>query len=805
MKTKLSPVVLMRVALGVIGLLFATACGSTGNGCCTTQPIPGGFPQAHRFDNAMQVRVSNTGIDFMENNFDKLVSTLVPGGLAFDIPPTGCSTNQRVCCPNQTCSIDMDITKVTITPTPQSTAQLNIRANVKTKTPIKFEQKILIAWINCNVTFDSKASGKPDLGLSADIDFVVDPTNNNKLKINTGNAKIVDFESGDVSITGGVSCTIASWFKSLFIGQIESQMSGTVATTVNNMLKDLPLGQESRMDMGSFMQAFSPRTSGIMDYMIWAGGYAQSQNQGMSIGVMGGFRAAKHNNCVPNCEKAGASCQPPQKVAISRSKSFEGNTRPDGKPFHVGIGIHTKTLDQAAYGMYSSGGLCLDVGTETVSQLSSAMFGLLVPSMNALTGGKNVPMLLAVRPRKPPTVELGKGTYHKDKDGNVVIDEPLLKIKAKDFAADVYVQLDERFVRLFTVVGDLEVPALLFPDADGKIQIILGSLTKSLTNITIENDDLITEDPKSLAALFPTILGLAASFLGSGLAPIELPAFSGIELKLADGAISATDNQTMLAIFANLAMVKTTSEDGYTYDQQPRAQTSASIIRLDLPTTAAFRVSPTFDAAAGPAVELALGATLPQDLARQPLEFSVRVDGGFWRPFTTARRLTLRDPLFWLQGHHTVEVMARVVGQPMTLDPTPVKLPLIIDTVPPQLRLIPTTDGVRAEVHDLVTPAEQLELSWSVNGEAFGDFSHRRALTLPVGTPVAIRVKDGAGNVASAGLPAGSVLAGVGVEPDDSAGGCAVAAAGDERAPVFGLLLLVALGAIFGLRRRNGA
>ncbi len=180
------------------------------------------------------------------------------------------------------------------------------------------------------------------------------------------------------------------------------------------------------------------------------------------------------------------------------------------------------------------------------------------------------------------------------------------------------------------------------------------------------------------------------------------------------------------------------------------------------------------------------------------------MDGGFWRPFTTARRLTLRDPLFWLQGHHTVEVMARVVGQPMTLDPTPVKLPLIIDTVPPQLRLVPTTSGVRAEVYDLVTPAEQLELSWSVDGKAFGDFSHQRALTLPVGTPVAIRVKDAAGNVASAGLPAGSVLAGVGVEPDDSsAGGCAVASAGDERAPVFGLLLLVALAAIFGLRRRG--
>lgn len=755
----------------------------------------------------MQVRVSNTGIDFMETNFKSLVTTLVPGGLNFTIPPTGCSSDQRVCCPNLTCPISMDINKVTITPTPKSTAKLDLRAKVKTGSPILFEQKILIAWISCNVTFDSAASGKPDLGLLADVDFVVDANNNNKLKIVTGNSQLQDFESGDITISGGVSCTIVNWLKSLFVSTIESQMMSTVDDTIAKMLKDLPLGQESRFDMASFMSAFSPRTVGVMDYMMWAGGYAAAENQGMSLGVMGGFRAAKHNNCVPDCEKAGATCTPPQKVAISRSTAFAGNTRPDGKPFDVGIGVHAKTLDVAAYAMYSSGGLCLDVSTDTVSQLSSAMFGLLVPSMNSLTGGANVPMMLSVRPRKPPSVELGKGTYHKDKDGTVVIDDPLIKIKAKDFAADIYVLLDERFVRLFTVVGDLEVPALLYPDATGKLQIILGSLTKSLSNIKIENNDLITEDPKNLAQLFPTILGLAASFLSSGFDPIELPSLSGIKLDLSNGAITTTDSQQMLAIFADLALATNTAGDPYPYDDRGRVQTFASVERIEVPPTAAFAVGPAFDPAGGPAVHLALAAALPRASAGKPVEYSYRVDGGFFTPFTDGARLTIRDPLLWLQGRHTVEVMARVAGEPMTLDPTPVKLPVLIDTVPPTVRLIPTPGGVRAEVVDLVTPPEGLRLSWSVGGAAFGSWSadaDARGLTLPRGTAVAVRVRDEVGNVSSAGLPVGSVLAGLAAEPGDAdAGGCAVSAAADKRGPALGLLWGLALGLLLVTGRRR--
>jgi len=783
-KERVSPAVLWRLGLATGLLVIASACGSTG-GCqgCATDPIPGGFNQQHRFDNAMQVRLSSSGIDFMEQNFESLVSTLVPGGLSFTIPPTGCSGSQKVCCDTSKppCDIAIDITNVQITPTPKSTAKLDLRAKIKTTNPINFAIKLL--WtIDCNATYDSGKSGQPDLGLHADIDLVVDPNDSNKLKISRGNTQVSDFDSGDIDISGGIDCTIADWFKSLFKGQIESQLMSAVDDTVDAMLKDLPMGQEGRFDVASFMSSFSPRTTGVMDYLLWAGGYAEAENAGMSVGVMGGFRASKHNPCVPDCEAAGASCSPPPKAAIPRSQVFRGNTRPQGDSFDVGIGVHREALDLAAYGLYSSGGLCLDVTTQTVSQLSSSMFALLVPSLNVLTSGNNVPMMLAIRPRKPPTVTLGKGTYHQDSSGNVVIDDPLLKIAAKDFAADVYIQLEERFVRVFTIVGDLEVPALLYPDSDGKLQPILGDLTKALTNITVENADLISEDPKTLASLFPTLMGLAASFLAGGFQPIELPAIQGLQLQLGPGSITTSDAEQVLAIFANLAMVQNTKGpfDGEGID----VDTEASIDGLELPD----HPGPGIDPSGGPAVTLRLGARLPPALQGKPVEYSFRVDGGFYRPFTDSTRVVVRDPLLWLEGQHSIEVVARIKDAPRTLDPTPVKLSLTVDRVPPTVRLVPTATGVRAEARDAVTPRGAIELSWSVDGKPFGPFGDTRELSLPAGTPVVVKARDRSGNVAMT-----SRIAGVLVVDRDEQGGCSVSGGAAKPLGLIGLVALLAL------------
>jgi MYXO-CTERM domain-containing protein len=177
------------------------------------------------------------------------------------------------------------------------------------------------------------------------------------------------------------------------------------------------------------------------------------------------------------------------------------------------------------------------------------------------------------------------------------------------------------------------------------------------------------------------------------------------------------------------------------------------------------------------------------------VEYAYRVDGGFLHPFRRGERLVVTDPLLWLQGRHTVEVVARTQDAPGTLDPTPARVELTIDTVPPAVRLIPTADGVRAEVQDAVTPADQVQLSWSLDGgRTFGPFGQTRRVEVPEGTDVAVKARDVAGNVAM-----DSLISGVVIVEDQAQGGCSVGSPASPALPVLGLLALLGL---ITLRRR---
>ncbi|MCC6748450.1 MAG: hypothetical protein IT371_12375 [Deltaproteobacteria bacterium] len=769
---------LWRLAGGIAVLATAAACGSSGCQGCSTQPIPGGFPHAARFDNAMQVRVTPTALRFVESNFNTLLTKLVPGGLSFDIPPTGCtSDDQKLCCGGAKCTATATLDKVSLTPSAPHNLDLAIQARIKTN-KIQYEKKVL-TWFTCDVTLDSAKSDPPAVTLAANVQFSTQFMDGYKLNITRTSSEIRDFQCGDIEITGAWYCTVADWLCPLFRGSIETQLKGTIEKAVDGLLSGLPKGQEGRVDLASFLARFSPATSGQLDFLLWGGGYSEAEQGGLSLGVLGGFRAPTHNPCVPRCEGPGAKCAAPPKPTIPRSTTFRGNVRPDGKDFDVGIGVHQQSLIQAAYAVFDSGTLCLDVGTKSVEQLTSDLFGLLVPSLAALTAGKSVPMVLAVRPRQPPTVSLGKGTSHKDPTGKTVIDDPLLTITAKEFGLDIYALLEDRPVRIFTVLGDLTVPVLLTVDANGALQPVLGDLTKAFTNIQIENSELVSESPGQLAKLFPTVVSLAANFLASGFDPIKLPEVQGISLLLDEGSITSTDAQQVLSIFGKLSLLKVVTGGTTASAPAPRLETEVALEEVLLPETRAFSVAERRGTDRPPTAILRLGARRPAG-AEGPVEWTYRVDGGFFRPFVQSSRLEVEDPAFWLQGRHRVEVVARLVGRPFTADLTPVAVELQIDTVAPKVALERTATGVRASGRDEVSPAAALEYSFRVGGGTFSPFGARASLEVAPGTPVEVRVRDRAGNVSQAAAPLGLVdhpAVAPGTSPEaPSSGGCAVGA-----------------------------
>src|SRR5687768_3166355 len=101
-----------RVVEVVAALALFGAC--SGDGCSCMTDIPGGFPPGERVDNAVQLRVSESGLTFLENNASGLAADALGGEVInFAVPPS-CGGDPRVCCgyPLGYCSLDFDLERL---------------------------------------------------------------------------------------------------------------------------------------------------------------------------------------------------------------------------------------------------------------------------------------------------------------------------------------------------------------------------------------------------------------------------------------------------------------------------------------------------------------------------------------------------------------------------------------------------------------------------------------------------------------------------------------------------------------------
>jgi hypothetical protein len=426
---------------------------------------------------------------------------------------------------------------------------------------------------------------------------------------------------------------------------------------------------------------------------------------------------------------------------------FEGAATP-GAPFHVGLSLSAGFLDTALWSAHQAGALCLRLSTANVGLLDTGLFRTLLPSLGALAtrDGKDAPMMVVLRPARPPTAAIGAGTLdpvtHRPR-------APLLTLTLDDLGLDFYALLDDRFVRLFTLTADVALPLGLAFEGCDRVVPVLGDTSMLVRDVRASNSELLAEDPQVLAELLPAVLALAEPALAGALPGFTLPPVGGFALAVSEAKgvtpIAGTAGFSHLGLFARLlpagascAVTAPKLEARLLEGRMPRHED----MRLDghhrLPV---------------PEAVLAVSAS---GKAGTP-EFAVRVDDGLWSPFRPAAAdgtITVAHPRFVLQGLHAIEVRARVAEDPQGLG-APVRVGFVSDYDPPTLALTPEPprDRLAVVAHDAVTPRAALSFAYRVGQGAFGAFGAEREISLSAVAAqggVGVRVRDELGNVAEA-------------------------------------------------------
>ena len=809
-------------------LLFIFACSGGGScgGCeaCGITPIPEGFPLAQRIDNSAQVRLTESGIGFIEDNIDQIVTIFLPDGLDFPIDEQEIDAGITITiCRGGGCQAHIEIDSLEVVPTDPNILRAHLRLILDSRNAAGERS----AWPGtCDIDIDTRRDSRPYIGMDVDIRVQgVDgarPARGGYTEMIVENIALTegeDIENDDIDISGGFlgSCGLLNlgFLKGFILGLVQDQLSGAIdgalgdnlcttqgefgcptGTTADGAADDpdavcryddgvcasILLGLDGQGDLGgTLIGGFSPGTHAHAQILLASGGDGEAVNNGMSLFFFGGFMGTSpdfsetpaHNACVPVVE-------PPPLPVIPRVEAFRGNVIPGtSTETHVGIGVAEQYLDYALYGLFDSGALCIGAGTRLSQQLSTGLLSAAIMSVPDLTYPNGASAVtIAVRPQQPPDVTLGAG-------GGA---DPILQIAMPQTQMDFYVWSTERYVRFMTFQTDLNIGVDLTVEAG---EIVPNIVYVNSDNPVVTNSELLEEDPGLLANTISTIIGSFASMLGSSISPFALPDIMGFELQVPEGGLTSVNDggENFLGIFANLAIA------GAAPLTMP-TETSLEVTDLELDRESMHPAH--WGEGDGNAVWLSFAGS---GINAVEYEYSYRIDGTAWSLWTTDERIQINDDILLLQARHTIEARSRVVGEPATMDPTPARVELLVDILPPRINVGRTVEGVEIDATDLITPADRLEYRYFVDG-VWSAWTDERIHDLATDAHDArVEVRDESGNVGSAQV---ALIRGL---PNTAGGdGCGCRAAGDDsRAPIGLLAMLGAFGAILFRRRRRNA
>ncbi|HEY1546471.1 MAG TPA: hypothetical protein VGG28_01560, partial [Kofleriaceae bacterium] len=567
--------------------------------------------------------------------------------------------------------------------------------------------------------------------------------------------------------------------------------------------------------VGALLSGISPNTTALLETRLVPGGYAKLEGGGMDLGVITGLNsdidpttrtgtradgvpfASEPNLCVPPLPIPTYNLPTIARSALGNGSPYtmlaagdftsanDGSTPPDIK-----MGISQTTLNLAGHHLVTSGAMCLDIGTQTISELNVGVISVLVPSLSDLEDSTgNDPLLLVTRPQRALTFTVGDNTMA----------SPALTIGMSHFDVDFYAYLYERYVRVFTLDLTLNVGVLLdFTTTNGAttIQPMITGVDASDVTLTVLNSEFVKESPQQLQMVLPSVFNLVTPLLNN-IPAINVPSFAGFSLSNLSIQKVMTSQDTFLALFGDLG-----AGFGPTKGPQPPSTGTARYVGVTTPAPAAVRN----------ALMKQPNGALPQitfdvdryDSSGRELEWTWSYNDGLFHPWSSASPLVVSDPAFAWQGKYTVKLQSRVKGDYTTAGPI-TEYPVIIDSVGPRIMgdqatwnsdnkfVVPVWDVVSNDDVQVAfgrPGVDQPSTAWVYSGDAGIEQSTYQQIAL--NGQVQVFARDEAGNI--------SIALVAPFHGTEGAQGCACNSSG---APSSGSLVIIGLVGIIMLRKRR--
>ena len=812
--------------LSALFVISMGACSGNGCGCGAASPLPtGGLPGDQTIEGGAQIRVTPAGFNKLTAILPTAINSAIGGGICvaqggigsipFDAAWCDTVTNTSPCGANATgCPVQITPSNISVSVTNAQTLETDVAVNINA--PIHLDA--LAGLVACTVTINTTVSGSVDFNLG-----IAPTTGELTLNVATLNSFALGANPfsgcGDFSKVANAITNFVSTLESSFLGPIVNDLLTPVFNQLVQQLLPNPLGVAQTTDIASLLGGLSPNTQALLETRIVPGGYVSLEGGGMDLGMITGLnsdidpttRTGTRPDGIPFASEPNL-CVPPLPIpTFSNLPTVARSALMNGSPFtmipagdftstndgamapDIKMGISQTTLNLAGHHLVTSGAACLDIGTQTISELNVGVISVLVPSLAPLEDSTgNDPLLLVTRPQRAITFSVGENTAA----------SPALTIGLSHFQVDFYAYLYERYVRAFTLDLTLNVGLQLdfqtAPDGSTTLQPMISGVDAQDVTLTVLNSEFVKESPQDLEMVLPSVFNLVAPLLGN-IPPIAVPSFAGISLSNLAIKHVTTSQDSFLALFGDLGA-------GFgphvVQAQAPKSTGTARLVGVKTPAPEMIRNALMKQpGGALPAVTFDVDQV---DSLGRALEWSWSINGGLFHPYASASPLVVSDPAFAWQGKYTVRLQSRVKGD-FTTASVVTEYPVIVDSVGPRVMgdqatwnsddkfVVPVWDVVSGQDVQVAfgkPGVDEPSTAWVYQGDA--SITHDTWNQLAVNGQVAVFARDEAGNVTIAIVAP--------FHGTEGGQGCACNTSGG---PTSGSLVLLGVVAIMMLRKRR--